>query len=68
MSSSSVPARSRASPLGRGALAVLERYTRRAGTSWSVISGSVLLISFVPMLGVGALAGRPCPYPRPNTK
>jgi hypothetical protein len=43
--------------LGWGALALLERYTRRAGTIWSVIAGSVLLISFVPVLGVEATPG-----------
>jgi hypothetical protein len=35
--------------LGWGALAVLERYTRRAMTVWSVLAGAVLLLSFVPI-------------------
>ena len=43
--------------LGWGALAVLERYTRRARTIWSVLAGSVLLISFVPIVSVGATSG-----------
>ncbi|MBC6468866.1 hypothetical protein HKK74_25730 [Actinomadura alba] len=43
--------------LGWGALAVLERYIRRARIIWSLLAGSVLLISFVPILSVGAASG-----------
>jgi uncharacterized membrane protein len=35
--------------LGWGALAVLERYTRHARAIWSVLAGTVLLLSFVPI-------------------
>lgn len=34
---------------GWGALAVLERYTRRARAIWSTLAGSVLLLSFAPI-------------------
>ncbi|GAA1720278.1 DUF6069 family protein [Nonomuraea bangladeshensis] len=43
--------------LGWGALAVLERFTRRARTIWSVSACAVLLISFVPIAGVEAALG-----------
>jgi hypothetical protein len=42
---------------GWGALAILERCTRRARTIWSVGACSVLLISFVPIAGVEAASG-----------
>lgn len=35
--------------LGWGTLAVLERYTRHARVLWSVLAGTVLLASFVPV-------------------
>jgi hypothetical protein len=35
--------------LGWGALALLERYTRRAMTVWTALAGAVLLLSFVPI-------------------
>lgn len=40
--------------LGWGALALLEHYTRRATTIWSVLAISVLLLSFAPILLAGA--------------
>lgn len=43
--------------LGWGALAVLERYIRRARTIWTVIAVAVLMLSFVPILGVEATSG-----------
>jgi uncharacterized membrane protein len=35
--------------LGWGALAVLEHYSNRARTGWSVLAAAVLLLSFVPI-------------------
>jgi hypothetical protein len=35
--------------LGWGALALLERYTRRAKTIWTVLATAVLALSFVPL-------------------
>jgi hypothetical protein len=43
--------------LGWAALAVLERFTRRAATIWTALAVAVLLLSFVPLFGVGATAG-----------
>lgn len=43
--------------LGWGALAVLERYIRQARTIWTVIAIAVLMVSFVPILGVEATSG-----------
>ncbi|MFC4589046.1 DUF6069 family protein [Sphaerisporangium corydalis] len=43
--------------LGWGALAVLERLTRRARTIWTVLALVVLAVSFVPVTFVGATAG-----------
>nr|WP_245651549.1 DUF6069 family protein [Streptosporangium amethystogenes] len=43
--------------LGWGALAVLEQYIRRARTIWTVIAIAVLMLSFVPILGVEATSG-----------
>lgn len=43
--------------LGWGALAVLERYIRRARTIWTMIAIAVLMLSFVPILGVEATSG-----------
>lgn len=40
--------------LGWSALVVLERYVRRARTIWTVIAIAVLMLSFVPILGVEA--------------
>ena len=35
--------------LGWGVLALLERYTRNAGTIWRILAGAVLLLSFMPI-------------------
>jgi hypothetical protein len=44
--------------LGWGVLAVLEhRAPRRAGLVWTVLAVAVLVLSFVPILGVGATTG-----------
>jgi hypothetical protein len=39
--------------IGWGLLAVLERFTRRAATIWTVLAGFMFLISFLPLTGPG---------------
>ena len=36
--------------LGWGTLALLERFTRRATTTWTALAGAVLLLSLVPIV------------------
>jgi hypothetical protein len=43
--------------LGWGALALMERYIKRAVTVWSVLAFAVLLLSFTAILLVGASVG-----------
>ena len=43
--------------LGWAALALMERYVKRAVTAWSVLAIAVLLLSFALILLVGAGAG-----------
>jgi hypothetical protein len=43
--------------LGWAVLALLERSTSRARTIWTVLATAVLLLSFAPILLVGATAG-----------
>jgi hypothetical protein len=40
--------------LGWGVRALLDRLIRRAATVWTALAVTVLLVSFVPVLGVGA--------------
>jgi hypothetical protein len=43
--------------LGWGARAVLGRFTRHAARIWTGVAGTVLLLSFLPLLSVGASGG-----------
>lgn len=43
--------------LGWGLRAVLERFTRHAARIWTGVAGAVLLLSFLPLLAVGASGG-----------
>lgn len=43
--------------LGWGTRALLDRFTRRAARIWTVLAGVVLVISFLPVLTVGASGG-----------
>ncbi len=43
--------------LGWAALALLERFTRHALTIWTVAAALVLVVSFLPFLGVEATTG-----------
>ncbi len=42
---------------GWGLLALLERYTRRAKTIWTMLAVTMLLLSFGPIISVSAAAG-----------
>ncbi|GAA0897396.1 DUF6069 family protein [Virgisporangium aurantiacum] len=43
--------------LGWGTRALLGRFTRHAARIWTVVAGVVLLVSFLPILAVGATGG-----------
>jgi len=43
--------------LGWGTRALLGRFSRQAARIWTVIAGAVLLVSFLPILAVGATGG-----------
>jgi hypothetical protein len=43
--------------LGWGTRALLGRFTRHAARIWTVVAGVVLVVSFLPILSVGATAG-----------
>jgi hypothetical protein len=43
--------------LGWGLRVVLDRFTRHAARIWTIVAGAVLVLSFLPVLGVGASAG-----------
>jgi hypothetical protein len=43
--------------LGWGTRALLGRFTRHAARIWTVVAGVVLVVSFLPILAVGATGG-----------